>query len=84
MPKVATTDHGKIIHFAGAHHLFPVAKKSDRAQIRLSAGDGVADDELRFGWDAFFRAFIDAGMVFVHDDSEGRPVKGADLEAALR
>jgi len=84
MPKQATTDHGRIIHFAGAHHLFPVAKKSDRAQIRLSSADGVQPDDARIGWDGFFRAFIDGGMVFVHDEAEGRPVKQSDLEAALR
>ena len=84
MPKEATTDHGRIIHFAGAHHLFPVAKKSDRAQIRLSAHDAVGEDDARIGWDAFFRAFIDGGLVFVHDEAEGRPVKKSDLAAALR
>jgi hypothetical protein len=84
MAKTATKDHGKIIHFAGAHHLFPVAKKAERAQIRLSADDAVAEDETRIGWDAFFRAFIDGGLAFVHDEAEGRPVKPSDLAEALR
>ena len=84
MAKASTEDHGKIIHFAGAHHLFPVAKKADPKAIRLAGADGVAEDEARIGWDKFFRAFIDGGMVFVHDEAEGRPLPRAEAEAALR
>jgi hypothetical protein len=82
MPKIATTDHGEIIHFAGFHHLFPVAKKTDPAQVRL-AGDGeVAEDEARVGWHVYFRAFIDRGLVFLHDGTSGQTVTRAEAEAA--
>ena len=84
MGKQATTDHGHIIHFAGAHHLFPVAKKADHAAIRLSTNDSCSEEDLRIGWDAFFRAFIDGGMVFVHDEAEGRAVKSSEVAAALQ
>ena len=36
MSRTLTSDHGEIIHFAGARRLFPVAKKDDRAQVRLA------------------------------------------------
>jgi len=84
MSKAATVNHGTIIHFAGAHHLFPVSKKSDPAQIRLTSNESIAEDDVRIGWDTFFRVFIDGGMVFVHDEAEGRPVKRSEAEAALR
>ena len=84
MPKTVTEDHGKIIHFAGAHHLFPVAKKGDAKAIRLAGHDGVGEDDVRIGWDKFFRAFIDGGMAFVHDEAEGRPLPRAEAEAAAR
>jgi hypothetical protein len=84
MAKQVTTDHGRIIHFAGAHHLFPVAKKSDRAQVRLAAEGEVAEDELRIGWDGYFRPFIDRGLVFLHDETSGQAVPKAEAEASLR
>lgn len=83
MPKKATQDHGEIIHFAGAHHLFPVAKKGDAGKIRLAGHEDVAADEVRVGWDAWFRPFIDGGMVFVHDEAGGQPVSASDAAAVL-
>ena len=74
MAKQVTTDHGRILHFAGAHHLFPVAKKADAGQIRLTSHDAVAEDDVRIGWDAFFRPFIDRDLVFLHDEAGGQPV----------
>ena len=84
MAKQATTDHGRILHFAGAHHLFPVAKKADPSKIRLAAHDSVEADEVRIGWDAFFRPFIDGGLVFLHDDSAGQPVTKTEAAKALQ
>lgn len=83
MALTATTDHGEIIHFAGFHHLFPVAKKADAAQVRLAAEGQVADDELRVGWPVYFRAFIDRGLVFLHDGTSGREATRAEADAAL-
>lgn len=84
MAKQATIDHGRIIHFAGAHHLFPVAKKSDRTRVRLAAEGEVAEDELRIGWDGYFRPFIDQGLVFVHDESTGQALPRAEADAAVK
>ena len=83
MPKRATSDHGEIIHFAGRHHLFPVAKRGDRSQIRLAARDGVAEDEVKIGWQDYFRPFIDRRLVFLYDETGGQAVTRAEADAAL-
>ena len=83
MPKRATTDHGEIIHFAGRYHLFPVAKRADRAQIRLAARDEVRDDELKIGWQDYFRPFIDRRLVFLYDETGGQAVTRAEADGAL-
>jgi hypothetical protein len=83
MAKKTTIDHGEIIHFAGAHRLFPVARKDDRAQVRLAARDDVTENELRVGWPVYFRAFIDGGLVFLHDEAGGQAVTRAEAGAAL-
>ena len=83
MAKQVTNDHGRILHYAGAPHLFPVAKKADRAQIRLASHDENLDSEVRIGWDAFFRPFIDRGLVFLHDETSGQPVTAAEAQKSL-
>ncbi len=83
MAKQATTDHGLILHFAGAHHLFPVAKKADPSKIRLSTHEAVAQDEVRIGWAAFFRPFTAQGLVFLHDEADGQPVTKDEAAKAL-
>jgi hypothetical protein len=83
MPKQATTDHGEIIHFAGKHHLFPVAAKADRSQVRLASREDARDDEIRVGWPVYFRPFIDRRLVFLYDDSGGQAVSRAEADAAL-
>ena len=80
MGKRITVDHGEIIHFAGAHHLFPVARKDDPAQARLASKDDVQPDETRIGWAAWFRPFIDRDLVFLIEDSTGRAVSRAEAE----
>lgn len=83
MPKQATVDHGVILHYAGAHHLFPVAKKDQRSVIRLAGHDDVAADEVRVGWEGFFRPFLDGGLVFVFDETSGRPMTAAEAAGAV-
>jgi len=82
MAKKVTTDHGEIIHLAGFRRLFPVGKKADAAQVRLAAGGEVEDDEVRIGWPAYFRPFIDRGLVFLYDESTGQAVTRAEADAA--
>ena len=81
MPKRATTDHGEIIHFAGQHHLFPVARRDDPMAIRLASRDEVAEREVRIGWPAFFRPFIDRKLVFVYDETGGQAMTRAEADA---
>ena len=83
MAKRATTDHGEIIHFAGRHRLFPVAKRENPALVRLASRDEVAADEVRVGWPAYFRPFIDRHLVFVYDETGGQAVTRAEADALL-
>ena len=81
MPKRATTDHGEIIHFAGRHRLFPVVRNDDPAAIRLALREDVTADEVRVGWPAYFRPFIDRRLVFVYDETGGQAVTHAEADA---
>jgi hypothetical protein len=83
MPKQATTDHGEIIHFAGRHHLFPVAEKADLSKVRLASREDAKENEVRVGWPVYFRPFIDRRLVFLYDDSGGQAVTRAEADAAL-
>ena len=82
MPKKATTDHGEIIHFAGRLKLFPVAR-GDATQVRLASREDQREDEVRVGWPAFFRPFIDRHLVFLYDETSGLTVTRAEADAAL-
>ncbi len=75
MPKRTTTDHGEIIHFAGRKRLFPVARFGE---VRLASKDEVQPGEARVGWPAYFRPFIDRGLVFLYDESGGQAVTRAE------
>ena len=81
MPKRATTDHGEIIHFAGRHHLFPVVRRDDPAAIRLASREDLAEGEVKVGWPAYFRPFIDRKLVFVYDETSGQAVTRAEADA---
>ena len=83
MPQRITVDHGEIIHFAGAHHLFPVAKKNDALSVRLASKGEVTADDTRIGWPGFFRPFIDRGLVFLMDEAEGRALTPAEADEVL-
>lgn len=83
MPKKVTTDHGEIIHHAGRLHLFPVARKDDAAQVRLASKDDAQENEVRVGWPAYFRPFIDRRLVFLYDETGGQAVTRAEADAAL-
>jgi hypothetical protein len=82
MPKRVTTDHGEIIHFAGRHHLFPVARKTDPAHVRLASREDQSEDEIRVGWPVWFRPFIDRRLVFLYDEATGQAVSRAEADAA--
>jgi hypothetical protein len=84
MPKHATTEHGQIIHFAGRHHLFPVASKADSLQVRLAAREDVKEDEVRVGWPAYFRPFIDGRLVFLYDEASGQAVSREEADVQIQ
>ncbi len=72
-----TIDHGEIIHFAGAHHMFPVM----RGREVLLVTEAAAGD-VRVGWPAYFRPFIDRRLVFLYDETGGQAVTRAEADAA--
>ena len=80
MLKRVTTDHGEIIHFAGRKHLFPVARGEE---VRLASREDVKEGDVRVGWPAYFRPFIDRRLVFLYDDEGGRAVTREEADAAL-
>ncbi len=82
MPKKVTTDHGEIIHFAGRHHLFPVARRIDPTHVRLASREDQTEEEIRVGWAVYFRPFIDRRLVFLYDDAGGQAVSRAEADAA--
>jgi hypothetical protein len=84
MPKHATTDHGQIIHFAGRHHLFPVASKADNLKVRLAAREDVKEDEVRVGWPVYFRPFIDDRLVFLYDEASGQAVSREEADVQIQ
>jgi hypothetical protein len=81
MTRKLTSDHGEIIHFAGHHHLFPVALRADLTQVRLATREDVTPQELRVGWPVYFRAFIDRDLVFVHEGTSGQAMTRAEAAA---
>ena len=80
MSKRATTDHGEIIHFAGAHKLFPV--QAANGEVRLASRED-AGGETRIGWPAYFRPFIDRRLVFLYDETGGQAVSREAADEAL-
>ena len=83
MQKKATSDHGEIIHFAGRHHLFPVVSRADPTRVRLASREDQKEDEIRVGWPAWFRPFIDRHLVFLYDEASGQAVTRAEADEAL-
>ena len=80
MAKKMTTDHGEVIHFAGRLHLFPVALGGE---VRLASRDDLKEGEVRVGWPAYFRVFIDRRLVFLYDEAGGQAATRAEADAAL-
>jgi len=80
MARRITLDHGEIIHFAGAHRLFPVALRDDPARVRLARKDDVAPDEVRVGWGSYFEPFNRLKLVFLMEAAAGRAITREEAE----
>jgi hypothetical protein len=66
--KVVLTDHGKILHKAGALHVFPV--KGATGEIGFAA-HGELEGRTPIGWNQFFPDLERSGKVVVADDEAG-------------
>lgn len=64
--KVATSDRGDILHFAGRHGLSPALR--DGVPTFVSGHDPSA---TRCGWETFFRAMGDRGLAVAMDPADG-------------
>jgi hypothetical protein len=68
--KVVLTDHGKILHWAGAHHLFPVRGTTGPYDVSF-ASHGELNGRVAIGWNEFFPAVDKSDAVIVADEDEG-------------
>jgi hypothetical protein len=68
--KVVLRDHGKILHWAGAHQLFPAKGAGGDGDISF-AGHGALEGRTPIGWNQFFPALERNGKVVVADDEAG-------------
>ena len=64
--KVATSDRGDIIHFAGLHGLSPALR--DGLPVFVHGQDASA---TRCGWETFFRAMGDRWLAMAYDTDVG-------------
>jgi hypothetical protein len=68
--KVVLTDHGKILHWAGAHHLFPVRGSGGRRDVTF-ASHGELEGRTPIGWQEFFPVLDAWDLVVVADEEQG-------------
>jgi len=68
--KVVLKDHGRILHWAGAHHLFPVRGPGGFTDVSF-ASHGALEGRTPIGWQEFFPALERSDSVVVADDDEG-------------
>lgn len=68
--KVVLKDHGKVLHWAGAHHLFPVRGTAGADDVSF-ASHGALDGRTPIGWQEFFPALDRTEKVVVADDEDG-------------
>lgn len=66
--KRTLTDHGHILHWAGAHHMFPVQGPGDALGF---ATHGETEGRTAIGWQVFFPALERSRSLVVVDDEAG-------------
>lgn len=73
-------DHGEILHYSGAHHLFPVQGAS--ADEVSFAAHGELEGRTPIGWNVFFPALARTRKVVLIDDEAGtaQVLPSADAE----
>lgn len=79
--KRVLTDHGEILHWMGAHHLFPV--RGGSASDLAFAGHGELEGRTPIGWNDFFPALNASRRAVVVDD-EGGTAEVLDAAEAAR
>jgi hypothetical protein len=68
--KVVLTDHGKILHWAGAHHLFPVRGAEGPGDVSF-ARHGELEGRTPIGWQEFFPVLDKRDLVVIADEDGG-------------
>lgn len=76
--KKTLTDHGQILHWMGAHHLFPVQGSDGKLGF---AGHGGLEGRTPIGWQTFFPALRTQNAAVVVDEEEGTAVVVPAAEA---
>jgi hypothetical protein len=72
-------DHGQILHWMGAHHMFPV-KGAGAGDVSFGS-HGALDGKTPIGWNEFFPALAKAKKVVLVDDEAGTAAVVAAQEA---
>ena len=78
--RLATTDRGAIIHFAGSHRLSPALDGDSRPAFSAAAADGLA----RCGWEGFFRAVRAHHLALEYDPEDAGSARFVEGSAAGR
>jgi hypothetical protein len=68
--KTVLKDHGRILHWAGAHHLFPVRGPGGWSDVSFAA-HGELEGRTPIGWNDFFPVLDRTDRVVQADDEAG-------------
>jgi hypothetical protein len=74
--KIVLKDHGKILHWAGAHYLFPVRGSGGPNDVAFASPGGL-EGRTPIGWDEFFPVLDRTDQVVIADEEEGTMSVGA-------
>lgn len=77
--KTILRDHGQILHWAGAHQLFPV--RGPGADEIGFASHGATEGRTPIGWNVFFPLLEGDRRVIVADDEAGTATVSSEAAA---
>lgn len=77
--KTILRDHGRILHWMGGHHLFPVRGPGEH-DLGFAA-HGATGGRQAIGWNLFFEVLDETGRVVVVDGEAGEATVLSETEA---